>query len=231
MIWAKRSRDQKRYTFHYHAMKHLNEELQMQNVWEIPLCMGEERLKVDGRKAHATQKPEALLFRVLMSSSNPGDLVLDPFSGTGTTAAVAKKLGRNFIGVEREEAYAALSEQRLAAIGDAPEETLLRTPSKWDRARVKYGALLELVLLAVGAELCSRDGVHRAVVAADGTLRCGDGFVGSIHAAGAHVQAAPACNGWDFWHLQRENGRRECLDALRDEARERQTKGENEQVT
>jgi modification methylase len=231
MIWAKRSREQKRYTFQYQAMKHLNEELQMQNVWELPLCMGEERLKVDGKKAHATQKPEALLFRVLMSSSNPGDLVLDPFSGTGTTAAVAKKLQRHFIGVEREEAYAALSEQRLAAIKEVLEVGLLRTPSKRDRARVKFGALLELGLLSVGAELCSRDGAQRAIVAADGTLRCGDGFVGSIHAAGAHVQGAPACNGWDFWHVEREDGGRERLDSLRDAARERQTGASDEQAT
>jgi DNA modification methylase len=219
MIWAKRSQDQKRYTFHYHAMKHLNDDLQMQNVWEIPLCTGEERLKSDGKKLHATQKPEALLFRVVSAASNPGDLVLDPFSGSGTTAAVAKKLGRTYLGIERDETYVAASEQRLAAIVASRSAELLRTPSRRDKARVKFGALLELGLLDVGARLSARDGSMSAIVAADGTLRCEDGFVGSIHAAGAHVQAAPACNGWDFWHFLDDAGQRQRIDLLRERAR------------
>jgi modification methylase len=223
MIWAKKSREQPRYTFNYHAMKALNDGLQMQNVWEIPLCTGGERLRVDGEKAHATQKPEALLHRVLVASTNPGDVVLDPFSGSGTTAAVARRLGRRFVAIEQDPSYVALSEARIAAVTPVAEPSLLRTPSRRDRPRVKFGTLVELGLLAVGSTLCSRDGRHRAIVAADGTLRALDGTVGSIHSLGAHVQGASACNGWEFWHVVGADGARTVLDSLREAARALQT--------
>ena len=221
MLWAKKSRDQRRYTFNYHAMKGLNDGLQMQNVWEIPLCTGAERLRVDGEKAHATQKPEALLHRVIVSSTNPGDVVLDPFSGSGT-AAVVRRLGRRFVAIEREPSYARLAEARVAAVEPVVDASLLRTPSRRDRPRVKFGTLVELGLLAVGATLVSRDGRHRATVAADGTLRAPDGTSGSIHAVGAAVQGAAACNGWEFWHVEGSDGARTMLDVLRDVARSRQ---------
>ena len=219
MLWAKKSREQRTYTFNYHAMKSLNDDLQMRNTWEIPLCMGAERLKVDGKKAHATQKPEALLYRVIAASSNPGDVVLDPFSGSGTTAAVARKLGRRFIGVEREPTYVALAEARVAAVTQVIAPDLLRTPSRRTEVRVPFGALLELGLLSAGAVLCSGDAVHSATVAADGTLRCPDGFVGSIHRAGAHVQGAAGCNGWEFWHHTGADGVLAPIDGLREAAR------------
>ena len=219
MLWAKKSREQRTYTFNYHAMKSLNDDLQMRNTWEIPLCMGAERLKVDGKKAHATQKPEALLYRVISASSNPGDIVLDPFSGSGTSAAVARKLGRRFIGVEREPTYVALAEARVAAVTQAIAPDLLRTPSRRTEVRVPFGALLELGLLCAGAVLRSPDGVHLAIVAADGTLRCPDGFVGSIHRAGAHVQGAAGCNGWEFWHHTGADGVLAPIDGLREAAR------------
>ncbi len=219
MLWAKKSRDQARYTFHYHTMKALNDDLQMRNTWEIPLCMGAERLKVEGKKAHATQKPEALLYRVLSSSSNPGDVVLDPFSGSGTTAAVARKLGRRFIAIEREPAYVALGEARVAAVTESVPPALLRTPSRRTDVRIPFGTLLELGLLRAGAVLHARDGAHAATVAADGTLRCADGFVGSIHRAGAHVQGAAGCNGWEFWHLTGDDGVRRPIETLREAAR------------
>lgn len=220
LIWAKRSREQKRYTFHHHAMKQLNDGVQMRNVWELPLCTGAERLKgPDGAKAHATQKPEALLYRVISASSDPGDVVLDPFSGSGTTAAVARRLGRRFIGIERDPAYVALARERLAGLAAPGDGPLLRTPSKRTEPRVPFGSLLELGLLAVGARLTSKDGRHVATVAADGTLHAADGFVGSIHAAGAHVQGAPACNGWEFWYLADGRGPAVVLDTLRAEAR------------
>ena len=219
LLWAKKSREQPRYTFNYHAMKSLNDDLQMRNTWELPLCMGAERLKVDGKKAHATQKPEALLYRVISASSNPGDIVLDPFSGSGTTAAVARKLGRRFIGIEREPAYVALGEARVAAVEGGVAPTLLTTPSRRTQVRIPFGALLELGLLRAGALLTSRDGLHIAVVAADGTLRCPDGFMGSIHRAGAHVQGADACNGWEFWQTTSDEGARAPIDTLREAAR------------
>jgi modification methylase len=203
-------------------MKSLNDGVQMRNVWELPLCMGDERVRVDGRTAHAAQKPEALLFRVISASSNPGDVVLDPFSGTGTTAAVARRLGRRFIGIEQDPAFVELSRARVAGVTPVGAEDLARAPSRRELPKVPFGALLEQGLLTIGATLTSRDGTRSAVVQADGTLRCADGFVGSIHRAGAHVQGLPACNGWDFWHVQDAEGARAApIQRLREQAQAR----------
>lgn len=198
MLWAKRSQEQKSYTFNYHAMKHLNDDKQMSNVWRIPLCTGAERIKIDGKKAHSTQKPEALLYRVITSSSNPGDVVLDPFFGSGTTGAVAKKLRRHYIGIEREPAYIDIARARLDAITPPPEDAPLATPSRRDQPRVRFAALLESGYITIGQPLYDPARKIIAHVRADSYLQLDD-FAGSIHKAAAHITGKNT-NGWDFWH-------------------------------
>jgi site-specific DNA-methyltransferase (adenine-specific) len=224
MIWAKKSENQKKYTFHHHAMKHLNEDKQMQNVWEIPLCTGEERLKEDGKKAHSTQKPEALLYRVLLSSSNPGDVVLDPFFGSGTTGAVAKKLCRHFIGIERDPGYVKLAQKRIEDITPplVVEETLLVTPSKRSQERIAFGVLIEAGLLEMGQTLFSKDRKHKASINADShiTLTSAEaGVSGSIHRVAATAMKQTAFNGWDFWYYENPQGELVSIDLLRNELR------------
>jgi len=219
LIWAKKSAEQKKYTFNYHAMKHLNEDKQMQNVWQIPLCTGAERLKIDGKKAHSTQKPEALLYRVLMSSSNPGDIVLDPFFGSGTTGAVAKKLKRHFIGIEMETAYVKVARQRIDSIPEpTADEVLLITPSKRGQPRIAFGRLIESDYLQPGQTLYSKDRQYCAVIHADSYLIT-DGFSGSIHQVAAHVQGMTNFNGWEFWLSEDQNGDLVSIDVLRERYR------------
>lgn len=220
MIWASPNKDgkAKNYTFNYEAMKAFNDDLQMRSDWNLPICNGGERLKgADGQKVHPTQKPESLLYRVLLSSSNPGDVVLDPFFGTGTTGAVAKKLGRHYVGVEREKDYREAAEKRLAAITMGEGVALETQKSKRSEPRVPFGTLLENGLLQVGAELTASRGRYRAIVRADGSLvSCQQtgSHTGSIHKVGALVQGLDACNGWTYWHFEGPNGR-EPIDALR----------------
>ncbi len=202
LIWCSKSQDSK-YRFNYEAMKALNDDLQMRSDWVLPLCTGQERLKdAAGRKAHATQKPEALVYRTLLAATEPGDIVLDPFSGTGTTAAVAKKMGRRFIGLERDAGYAKVSRKRLASIPDAGDrEALEFTRPKRKEPRVPFGQLVERGMLSPGTVLESPCRRHTAKVRADGTL-ISDAHKGSIHQVGAAVQGAPSCNGWTYWHLK-----------------------------
>jgi modification methylase len=199
LIWA--SRDANRsYTFNYEALKAANDELQMRSDWLMPICTGNERLKGgDGKKVHPTQKPEALLHRVLLAASKPGDVVLDPFFGTGTTGAVAKRLGRHFIGVEREQPYIDAALARIAAVEPVSETSLVISTGKRGEPRVPFGTLIEAGLIAPGAILTDARARHEAEVRADGTLRAGE-HVGSIHRVGALVQGLDACNGWTFWH-------------------------------
>jgi modification methylase len=215
LLWCARSAEA-RYTFNYEAMKALNEDLQMRSDWLIPLCSGPERLKRDGRKAHPTQKPEALLHRVLLASSRPGDLVLDPFFGTGTTGAVAKRLNRRFIGIERDADYAAIAHERIAAVEPAAADTVTTT-AKREEPRIPFGTLVERGLLRPGTVLTDATGRFSAKVRADGTL-IGAEARGSIHQVGAQVQGAPACNGWAFWHF-RDKGRLIPIDMLRQQLR------------
>lgn len=222
LIWAKKSQDQKKYTFNYHALKNLNDGKQMRSDWRLPLCTGPERLRINGEKVHSTQKPEALLYRVLLASSNPGDVVLDPFFGTGTTGAVAKRLGRHFVGVEREPAYIAAARARIDAVpaptGDPAALGL--TPSRRSAPRLPFATLLEQGLLRPGQQLYFRGRREAAAtVQADSTLRAADGTRGSIHAVGAHVGGLPACNGWDHWHYEDETGQLAPIDALRQRVR------------
>lgn len=219
MIWAKKSEDQKRYTFNYHAMKNLNDEKQMQNVWYIPLCTGEERIKVDGKKAHSTQKPEALLYRVILSSSQVDDVVLDPFFGSGTTGAVAKKLKRRYIGIEREDFYIQVAQARLDSIPSPQiDDALLVTPSRRTAPRVPFAALLEAGYIHVGQMLYTPSGEECAQVRADSHLVVAE-FSGSIHKVASHVQGTIGANGWDFWHFADESGHLHLLDTLRERYR------------
>jgi modification methylase len=212
LIWAARE-ESSRYTFNYAALKSLNEELQMRSDWLIPICAGAERIKRDGKKAHPTQKPEALLHRAIMAATKPGEVVLDPFFGSGTTGAVAKRLGRHFIGIERDPDYAEIARERIAQVHRVSDPDLIATPSKREEPRIPFGWLVERGMLQPGAVLTDPTGRWNARVRADGTLISAD-HKGSIHQVGAAVQGAPACNGWTFWCLS-QNGRRVPIAVLR----------------
>ena len=217
LIWCSRSRTGSRYTFNYDAMKALNEDIQMRSDWLLPLCTGAERLKIDGRKAHPTQKPEALLYRVLLASTAPGDVVLDPFFGSGTTGAVARKLGRDWIGIERDRGYAKIARQRIANVLPISTHEDLTTPSKRAEPRVPFGTVVERGLLSPGDELFDLHKRFIARVRADGSITA-SGMRGSIHKVGAGVQGAPACNGWTFWHFNARGGPTP-IDSLREKIR------------
>ncbi|MFH0965220.1 MAG: site-specific DNA-methyltransferase [Planctomycetota bacterium] len=222
LIWAKKSYEQKRYTFNHHAMKALNDEKQMRSDWLLSICTGRERCTVNGKKAHSTQKPEALLYRVILASSNPDDIVLDPFMGSGTTGAVAKLLRRRWIGIEKEQAYIDIANERIENVQPLLLDTnLYATPTKKDRPRVPFGGLVEKGYLNPGQSLFSRSRQHQATVAADGSL-VSNGFRGSIHSVGAHVQGVPACNGWTFWYYESEDDLKP-IDDLREKFRQHTT--------
>ncbi len=216
LIWAAKDKDA-RYRFNYEAMKSLNDDLQMRSDWTLPICSGSERLKKDGVKAHPTQKPESLLYRVILSSTEPGDVILDPFFGTGTTGAVAKKLGRNWIGLDQSEEYAELATQRIKKVKATKDLDLLRTKSKRAAPRIPFGTVVERGMLNPGDVLFDPRKRYTAKVRADGTLVTAD-FKGSIHQTGAFVQKAPSCNGWTFWHLEKR-GKLVPIDALREKIR------------
>jgi len=218
LIWAAKSKGGKRYTFNYDAMKMANDELQMRSDWSLPLCTGEERLKDDaGVKAHPTQKPEALLHRIILSSTKPGDVILDPFFGTGTTGAVARRLGRRWIGIEREPRYVALARERIAATLPLDESAMTIMPSKRSAPRVPFGALVETGMIMPGAVLTDSRRRWRAHVRSDGSLAMVNGSAqqGSIHQLGAAAQNAPSCNGWTFWHVEGDAGALTLIDELR----------------
>jgi modification methylase len=213
LIWC--AKDEKaRYTFNYQAMKALNDDLQMRSDWLLPICAGAERLKGEsGSKAHPTQKPEALLYRILLACTKPGDVVLDPFFGTGTTGAVARRLGRRWIGIERESAYVKVARERIASTLPLDESAMRTVPAKREQPRVAFGLLVETGLVPAGARLLDAKRRWTAIVGADGSISCGT-HAGSIHKVGAAIQNAPSCNGWTFWHLE-DGGVLMPLDALR----------------
>ena len=220
MIWAQKKKGAK-YTFNHKSMKALNDDLQMRSDWNLPLVTGKQRIKSNGTKAHSTQKPEALLYRVIMASSNPGDVVLDPFFGTGTTGAVAKKLGRNWIGIERDRKYIRVAQKRIDAAQAGDREAL--HVEKRKQARVPFGALLENGLLQPGQSLYFAKNGLRARILSNGHLRCGE-ITGSIHGvAKALMENAPA-NGWDLWFYKDENGKKKVIDELREKIRMLETK-------
>ena len=213
LLWC--AKDEKaRYTFNYRAMKALNDDLQMRSDWVLPICGGAERVKgADGAKAHPTQKPESLLYRILLACTKPGDVVLDPFFGTGTTGAVARRLKRRWIGIEREPAYVKVAAERIASTLPLDESAMTVVPDKRSAPRVAFGLLVESGIVAPGTRLSDCKGRWTAKVCADGSIANGDA-IGSIHKVGAALQGAPSCNGWTFWHVERE-GALQPLDALR----------------
>jgi modification methylase len=213
LIWC--AKDEKaRYTFNYRAMKALNDDLQMRSDWVLPICAGGERVKgEDGSKAHPTQKPEALLYRILLACTKPGDVVLDPFFGTGTTGAVARRLGRRWIGIEREPAYLQVARERIASTLPLDESAMRMMPDKRTQPRVPFGLLVETGLVPAGTPLTDARRRWVATVRADGSIASGPN-AGSIHKVGAALQGAPSCNGWTFWHVA-EDDVLKPLDALR----------------
>ncbi|MBV8682439.1 MAG: site-specific DNA-methyltransferase [Caulobacteraceae bacterium] len=218
LIWAAKMRGARRYAFNYDAMKMANDEIQMRSDWSLPICSGEERVKDEtGAKAHPTQKPEALLHRVLLASTQPGDVVLDPFFGVGTTGAAARRLGRRFIGIEREARYAELARERIAKVIPAAPEDLEVTGSKKAEPRVPFGQIVEAGLLSPGDVLWCPKGKRQAKVRPDGSLSAGD-LTGSIHKVGAMLERAPACNGWTYWHIRTDRGF-QPIDVLRAQIR------------
>lgn len=212
LIWASMG-EKARYTFNYRLMKTLNDELQMRSDWVLPICSGPERLRQGGTKVHPTQKPEALLYRVLLATTNQGDVVLDPFFGTGTTGAVAKRLGRKWIGCEREETYRQAAHERIAMALPLDESALTTMQSHKAPPKVAFGTLIETGWIAAGTVLSDRKRRITALVRADGSLAAG-AETGSIHGLGAKLQQAPSCNGWTFWHIEHE-GERKPIDAIR----------------
>jgi modification methylase len=214
LIWASMG-EKSKYTFNYRSMKTLNDELQMRSDWEFPTCGGQERLKKDGVKVHPTQKPEALIYRILLACTKPGDVVLDPFFGTGTTGAVAKRLGRHWIGIERESDYIAAAEERIAAALPLDESALKTMQSPKAAPRVAFGTIVENGMLLAGATLFDAKRRYSVTVRADGSVLSGD-TTGSIHKLGSVLQNAPACNGWTFWHYETPEGLKP-IDALRQE--------------
>jgi modification methylase len=215
MIWAQKKQGA-RYTFNHKSMKALNDDLQMRSDWNLNLVTGKQRIRANGTKAHSTQKPEALLYRVIMASSNPGDVVLDPFFGTGTTGAVAKKLGRNWIGIERDKKYIRIAQKRIDAVQRANEEALdveNRRP-----ARVPFGALLENGFLQPGQTLYFAKNSKKAKVLSNGHLRCGK-MTGSIHGVAKALMGNAPANGWDLWFYEDENGNKIVIDKLREKLR------------
>lgn len=220
LIWCAKS-DKSKYTFNYDSMKAFNEDVQMRSDWHLPICTGHERLKnEDGKKVHTTQKPESLLYRVIMASTKVGDVVLDPFFGTGTTGAVAKKLGRHFIGMERDEAYIMAAKKRLDAIKVQEDTQWLAPICKKTEPRIPFGSVLEHGLLPAGIRLFDAKRKFVATVKADGTLVT-ENAQGSIHQVGARLQGLPSCNGWTFWHFEvADKNELQSIDSLRQQLKE-----------
>ena len=213
LIWASMG-EKAKYTFNYRAMKTLNDELQMRSDWVLPICNGAERLKEGGHKVHPTQKPESLLYRILLACSNPGDVILDPFFGTGTTGAVAKRLGRRFIGIEREDDYIEAALERIEMALPLDESAVKTMMAPQAATRVAFGTLVEGGLIAPGTVLTDAKRRWKAKVRVDGSLECEGQPAGSIHKVGAGVQGAPSCNGWTFWHV--DDGKQlRVIDAVR----------------
>ena len=214
LLWAVKNKNVK-YTFHYKAMKTFNDDLQMRSDWYIPICNGSERIKVNGQKAHSTQKPSELLLRILLSTSNVGDVVLDPFMGSGTTGAVAKRLGRNYIGIEKEKFYINIAKERIKKV-EPLKKSLLHYEIEEKPPKVPFGNLIEKGFIKIGEKIFSGEGKHRAKVLANASIETQTGLVGSIHKTSAVLLEKINNNGWKFWYVKRAN-KKVCIDDLRGE--------------
>jgi len=212
LIWASKSKKSK-YTFNYQSLKCLNDDLQMRSNWDLPICNGSERLKKDGKKIHSTQKPEALLHRILLATSNKNDLILDPFLGSGTTATVAKKLGRNYFGIEKEKNYFKAAEQRIKATKPIEDDLLDTLKNNRSKPRIPFGSLVELGIIKPGTNIFDNKKKITARIMADGSIKHNQAE-GSIHKVAATILGAESCNGWTFWHCD-INGRTYPIDYLR----------------
>jgi modification methylase len=217
LIWASKHKGAK-YSFNHHAMKSLNEGLQMRSDWQLPICNGNERIKINGKKAHSAQKPEALLYRILLASSNPGDVILDPFFGTGTTGVVARRLHRRWIGIEKNNHYVRIAQDRINRV--TPEEYEPRAfdvrSQKRLRPRLAFSQLLESGMLQPGQPLFFRgDRARVATLKPDGNLILGS-LEGSIHQLGKQLMGGSPCNGWEHWYYETAEGRLQPVDVLRE---------------
>lgn len=215
MLWCTKEKSAS-YKFNYEAMKNLNEGLQMRSDWFLPICRGKERVTIDGQKAHSTQKPEALLYRVLLASTVPGDTVLDPFFGSGTTGVVAKRLGRNYIGIEREENYIKIAKERIKATEFGQDQSVFEVQNKKKNKRLPFGYLIENGYLKPGEKLYNSDKTKQAILCSDSLLKL-ENFKGSIHQTAAHIQGKSSSNGWTYWFFEND-GSLEIIDSLRKKA-------------
>lgn len=215
LIWASKDKSSK-YTFNYKSMKAFNDDLQLRSDWYIPICNGAERIRINGEKAHSTQKPEALLYRIILATTKPGDIVLDPFMGSGTTGAVAKKLGRRFVGIEKESFYIKVANERIAKVEPYSHQTLI-SPLEAKKPRVPFGNLVENGYIKAGELLLSKDRKYSATVLANGNIVSGE-LAGSIHSVSAKLVGKPNNNGWTFWYIER-NGKLISINQLREEYR------------
>ena len=232
LIWASKSKGSK-YTFNHHAMKGFNEDKQLRSDWPIPrqfvlpICSGAERIRIDGKKVHSTQKPEALLMRILVASTRKGDIVLDPFFGTGTTGAVAKQLHRHWIGIEQDDEYVKIARKRIDNVEPMLSEPLAEevfdvSDKRRLAPRVGFANLLETGFLVPGQKLYfQQDKKKIAYIKPDGNLRLSDGFEGSIHQAGKYLMGGSPCNGWLNWYYESEAEELIVIDELREGYREK----------
>ena len=217
LLWCTTSREAK-YTFNYQNLKELNDGKQMRSDWFIPICSGKERLREsNNQRSHPTQKPEALMYRIILSSTNKGDIILDPFLGSGTTAVVAKKLQRNFIGIEQDKEYISLAKKRLKQTKVLNDEVVKMKKSRKDLPKVPFGELVEQGIIPPGAVLTDKKEKYKAIVTVDGSLKINN-ISGSIHQVGATIQGLSNCNGWDFWHIKNKSTSI-LLDEVRDKYR------------
>ena len=212
LIWASKNKNSK-YTFNYQSLKCLNDDLQMRSDWTLPICNGSERIKRNGKKVHSAQKPESLLHRILLASTNKGDFVFDPFLGTGTTAVVAKKLGRNYFGVEKEKKYFQTSKQRLEKTIKIEDHYLDTIKSNKSKPRIPFGSLVELGIVKPGMSVFDQKKKVNAKIMADGSIKY-QNSEGSIHKVAAKIIGAESCNGWTYWHYNK-NGSILPIDHLR----------------
>ncbi len=212
LIWASKSKKSK-YTFNYQSLKCLNDDLQMRSDWTFPICNGKERLKKNGKKIHSTQKPEALLHRIILATTNKGDTIFDPFLGTGTTAVVSKKLGRNYFGVENDKKYFFAAKDRINKTTKIEDNFLDTIENNKSKPRIPFGSLVELGIIKPGASLFDPKKKINAKIMADGSIKYKDSE-GSIHKIAAKIMGTESCNGWTYWHY-RMNGSTVLIDSLR----------------